>query len=108
MGTAERRRADGTPLQRRGWEVNKHTPGPWELRGTRLVTDKHGVVIAEKVGSNGGGSESNARLIASAPELLELLERMVRAFNVKEIDPLVAFVTIEQARVAIAKARGES
>lgn len=88
--------------------MNKHTPGPWELRGTRLVTDKHGVIIAEKIGSNDGDSESNARLIASAPELLELLERMVRAFNVKEIDPLVAFVTIEQARAAIAKARGES
>jgi len=88
--------------------VSNHTPGPWELRGMRLVTDRHGVVIAEKIGSNGGDSESNARLIASAPELLKMLERMVRAFNVKEIDPLVAFVTIEQARFAIAKAKGEA
>lgn len=88
--------------------MNKHTPGHWELRGQRLVTDGNGVVIAEKIGSNGGGSEANACLIASAPELLEALERMVRAFNVKDIDPLIAFATIEQAQSAIAKARGES
>lgn len=50
----------------------------------------------------------DAPLLCAAPELLEALERMVRAFNVKEIEPLVAFVTIEQARAAIAKAKGEA
>lgn len=79
--------------------MNKYTPGPWELRGTRLVTDKHGVVIAEKIGSNGGGSESNARLIASAPELLEALEALLDDASSKNQ---------KAARDAIAKAKGEA
>lgn len=43
------------------------------------------------------------RLIENAPETLEILKRMVRAFNVKEIDPLIAFAMIEQARAIIEK-----
>lgn len=99
MGTSQRRRKHGNPRKRRGCEVNKYTPGPWELRGTRLVTDKHGVVIAEKIGSNGGGSESNARLIASAPELLEALEALLDDASSKNQ---------KAARDAIAKAKGEA
>jgi hypothetical protein len=73
----------------------EHTPGPWELRGLRLVTDKHGVVIAENV-------SANARLIAAAPELLAALEYIVgwnsHAWNTETARDL--------ARAAIAKARG--
>lgn len=101
--------------------MNKHTPGPWELRGTRLVTDKHGVVIAEKIGSNGGCSESNARLIASAPELLEALEACLpyaeeqyreskkRVFDDDEQESANSLkLLIDKANAAIAKARGET
>lgn len=37
-------------------------------------------------------------------ELVEALGRMVRAFNVDKIDPLVAFATIEQAKAALSTA----
>lgn len=45
-----------------------------------------------------------AALLAAAPELLSVLQMMVRAFNVPEIDPLIAFATIEKAKAVIAKA----
>lgn len=79
-----------------------HTPGPWELRGCRLVTDHHGVVIAERISANGPGTpEANARLIAAAPELLELAKFMV--LNIGGYDPEKAR---DMARAAIAKATG--
>lgn len=81
-----------------------HTPGPWELRGCRLVTDHHGVVIAERISANGPGTpEANACLIAAAPELLEALKLL--------IDPANACCPVDhpafgRARAAIAKATG--
>jgi len=45
-------------------------------------------------------------LFAAAPELLESLQRLVKASNQSEPDPIVMFATIEQARHIIAKATG--
>ena len=39
-------------------------------------------------------------------EVLAALQTMVRAFNVTRVDPLIAFVAIERARAAIARATG--
>jgi hypothetical protein len=54
---------------------------------------------------------ANAAFIVRAvnfhQELLEALQMMVRAFNADEIDPLVAFATIEKAKAAITHATGE-
>lgn len=41
----------------------------------------------------------------SAPAMLDALQMMVRAFNTADVDPLVAFSTIEKARAAIDAAR---
>jgi hypothetical protein len=60
--------------------------------------ENHPSVLAER--------KANARLIASAPEMLAALDIMVRAANVSDIDPLVMFAAIERARAAIAKATG--
>ena len=59
----------------------KHTPGPWtELTGT--ISGPNGDEIAEVVGGDGGRyldddvnaeCAANSRLIAAAPEILELL-----------------------------------
>ena len=43
----------------------------------------------------------------SAYQLLEMLEIMVEVFNVKDIDPLMAFTAIEKAKGVIAKVGGE-
>ena len=50
--------------------------------------------------------KQDARLIAAAPDLLAVLQRMVEAFNVDEIDPMKAFAMIEQAQHAINQAKG--
>lgn len=62
--------------------MNKHTPGPWELRHERhLGKTDHVVKIGTAsvyfnrgIGQTEQNAISNARLIASAPELLEALE----------------------------------
>ena len=39
----------------------------------------------------------------TVPRLITVLKRMVSAFNVEEIEPVVAFATIEQARAVLEK-----
>ena len=51
----------------------KHTPGPWHAtRKLGYVSDAHNRVVAEMAPRP--GFEANARLIAAAPMLLEMLE----------------------------------
>jgi hypothetical protein len=94
-----------------------HTPGPWELRGSRLVTDSNGVVIAERIGSNGPGTpEANAALIAAAPELLAALEGLLSERYAleepEEFDEAGNWTSNSpasvKARAAIRKARGQA
>ena len=59
--------------------ASKHTPGPWRVSGHRLAvfTKLNGinVVVADCDRTLGySESEANARLIASAPDLLEALK----------------------------------
>lgn len=73
--------------------------------------------------SGGGNEEANARLIAAAPDLLEALEEMVATHDEpagfdgkwgKALDEAIEIQKVkidrrlDQARAAIAKARGES
>jgi len=100
---------------------SKHTPGPWftkregfstvyveaRLRGSTIQE----VAACGPTEAGAEQQEANARLIASAPELLEaliLLEReMVESGNAGSVDygwkP-----AIEKTRAAIAKATGVS
>lgn len=50
----------------------KHTPGPWKVITNNLVRDSHGNCIHGD--SSFIRNEANARLIAAAPELLELVK----------------------------------
>ena len=92
----------------------KHTPGPWEVVGSRICTvanDKERRTLAK---TEPGGAfamseqqEANATLLAAAPAMYEALQIMVRAANVDEIDPLVMFASIERAKDALAQEDGE-
>lgn len=87
----------------------QHTPGPWKAEGWEnlVVNCAEGYTLTLAAGrkdSSLGELKANARLIAAAPDLLKKLEAMVAVFNVKQIDPLCAFIAIEQAKFAIAKA----
>lgn len=52
-------------------------------------------------------AQDYARLIAAAPEMLKVLGMVERAFNVEQIDAMVAFVTMEKVRGIIAMALGK-
>lgn len=87
---------------------HKHTPGPW---GNHLVDDTVVVIprrpLSQQI-SVLGQSEvaddedyANARLIAAAPELLEILQVIVADSRWVSGEPLLS-----KARAAIAKAIG--
>ena len=83
--------------------TTKHTPGPWTVdriecdcgrgSGHRIVTESDDLGSSE--------NRANARLIASAPELLEALEHVV------EMAPNHNHDWVMKARHAIAKATGQ-
>ena len=81
-----------------------HTPGPWRVLtlddGTEWI--QAGCVRIAIVDDSAGCQPGNAALIAAAPEMLEVLERIrdeSGPFNLGEMRKLV--------EVAIRKARGE-
>lgn len=96
----------------------KHTPGPWFAMRTVAYWEvcpqnagNAGIpwTVCDVCPSAGGLQEANARLIAAAPEMLELLEEIVTNASKNyqgstEIDPQI----ISSARWVISKARGES
>jgi hypothetical protein len=98
--------ADG----QKGVEMSKHTPGPWQLHsptegdpitgdGSYCITGPDGGVIADIVPKDWHETPGNARLIASAPEMLEALEAVVAE--------VLAGVDVTLPTSVIAKARGE-
>jgi hypothetical protein len=108
--------------------VSKHTPGPWIIRpigGYPIIQSETGVLVAKtdcSLNSNNwtkdlNTARANADLIASAPELLEALEALlVDAVEIQSLrqsiyqrngTPFTPSAKIDQARSAIAKAKGE-
>lgn len=94
--------------------MNKHTPGPWDVRKIDNAPSFRGIF---GICANGSGNsireeeEANARLIAAAPELLEALERFVKYTRVRtmELASLQEYanltVLVGLADEAIAKAK---
>lgn len=94
----------------------KHSPAPWVA-----TKDKHGRNYIWKKGDELEGSnrlsiaathynhEANARLIASAPCLLEALKGMVETWNGPRDQAALKFAHwVNKANLAISKAEGES
>lgn len=58
----------------------KHTPGPWKITHTALngyrVSDSTGWGVAVVLKDT--NDDANARLIAAAPDMFELLERTIK------------------------------
>ena len=88
-----------------------HTPGPWRLLSPlngHMICDRDQLVVA--VCTN-GNEESNANLIAAAPELLEALSLLAQ--RLESLEPvhlnwhLATGEIAREARAAIAKATGE-
>lgn len=100
--------------------MNKHTPGPWRIgkHPSEVIADmpatppfdgmtdesvKHygGYLIAESCGY------ANARLVAAAPELLAALQDCVTVMEKDLAGLRVIQPELNQARAALAAARGD-
>ena len=79
--------------------TSKHTPGPWVAHETLVLFPKNAGGFDIR---NCPNPESNARLIAAAPDLLEALQRLY-----KDLPYVNQANGGMQARAAIAKATGE-
>ena len=85
----------------------KHTPGPRKTAATDdslIVAGRTKIASTYEVEGDVWG-EANARLIASAPDLLEALQSLVA--NLAEGD-FISETRIDAARAAIARATGEA
>ena len=108
--------------------MNKHTPGPWYTERQEDMSDGNGYVwaikgkrLSEEKNANGGwkhyvqnpayaNSEANARLIASAPVMLEALQEIVVDLE-EHLDsgittPIDCSSLLPKLHAAIAKAIG--
>ena len=102
--------------------MSKHTPGPWTIRKTlrRIVVfseSRRWRDIAGLQHYNSPERESNARLIAAAPDMLAALEAICEHANeawaaldhdYHEVLAGNLGDAVDQARATIAKAKGES
>lgn len=90
--------------------MSNHTPGPWMIRAERyryIHVYAHGGGIAHLDTVDGEGM-ANARLIAAAPDLLEVLEELLSMCQRQEdFHDDGDGCMFERASAAIAKARGE-
>lgn len=81
---------------------NEHTKGPWK-RENALIIGPDSTVIATIC-----SVESNARLIAAAPDLLEACEQLLHLFEPADADERFLQMRVnlqERAKAAIAKAK---
>ena len=100
--------------------MDKHTPGPWVLNGYQ-VERREGIARtiatvaprrqlgADYAAPDANTAMANARLIAAAPELLELCERLLGVV-INHAHPSALWAAdslLDQARETIKKARGE-
>jgi hypothetical protein len=98
--------------------ADKHTPGPWKAE-LSCVGEYRGLEIKGKNGQWIGNvhanknrddripqAEANARLIAAAPELLDVLMLVEERFGAHCADPLPLDLC-ELIVAALSKARGE-
>jgi hypothetical protein len=85
----------------------KHTPGPWSLNGVDCILSVHGNRTIAKVFH----PSDDARLIASAPDLLEACRFFVDAFPGREVSQLgngKARQAYDRCVAALAKAEGRA
>ncbi len=85
--------------------TTQHTPGPWGFTPTATLNDAPcrweilgaGGVIAE---TNDHTTDANARLIASAPDMLDALQAVCDAYGDRDT------LLMAQVKAALAKAKG--
>lgn len=90
--------------------MTNHTPGPWRVgdAGHTVFGPKTNAISPETIATMGKNNfRENARLIAAAPELLDILKAAVARVKIAnyEGDPILS-AWLPDAESAIAKAEG--
>lgn len=101
----------------------KHTPGPWRYRGWPSKRIDAGaepfnsgqIAEVDTYGTKGYGidgksaakeAEANARLIASAPELLEAVKDLIEYAEIQEVDLYICGRDSKETKALQAKIKG--
>jgi hypothetical protein len=79
-----------------------HTPGPWNIAPCNMIESKGGDYICKIDASEGDDHHANARLIAAAPDLLEVCQKLA-AWDQSDGDVNLISEACSFARAAIAK-----
>ncbi len=93
--------------------MSKHTPGPWTKNkyGELLGPDGRTITVWDAgiaFGQRSSTTEANARLIAAAPSMLEVLKKIRFAMETKGPVGLKNLLEgLDEAEVAIKQAEGE-
>jgi len=81
--------------------MSNHTPGTWEAKDQwgyiKVHSADNGVCVIHGLDSK---AQANARLIASAPDMLDALQAIVDAFGDRDS------ILIDQCKAALNKAKG--
>ena len=86
----------------------KHTPGPWTFDGGKIRAEMASgkpYSIASVNGAATREGHANGQIMATAPDLLAVVEWLLAVVNVRIDDPRTA--AFDAARAAIARAKGE-
>lgn len=97
--------------------MSKHTPGPWHVDTSSIsqfnIVDSNLFVVCDTICGEEKSdevNEANAKLIAAAPEMLEILERAY-----KTLRPIIAEIALPSKdhlmgsmNAVIKKAKGET
>ena len=91
-----------------GTERNKHTPGPWIVRGGNVIESLSRVYVAKAWMTDGEEECANARLIAASPEIFSALKALLD-WGREHLSPVhdpEAHALLVNAHQAIANAEG--
>jgi hypothetical protein len=99
-----RGKVQGQIAQERKDMKTTHTPGPWTVSGSHIVSSRTAVQLAQVYSPQGYDpkcerEQANARLIAAAPELLAACHAAFERLNGTDVS--------QQLAAAIAKAQGK-
>lgn len=95
-------------------EATKWTPGPWHVSDSNEVLDEQSLLVAAEImGERAEIYQANAHLIAAAPELHAALTELLCWLGPGSAESRGAKCStlgdaLQQARGALAKARGEA
>ncbi len=91
-------------------DKTEFTPGPWRASGQLIFAESKKYPVAAVDGLwllSGNTFEANAALIAAAPEMYELLSRILGRLEFCKLEQFIDVETEREIRALLAKARGE-